>query len=89
MGSPTKGFRFVEGTQMLARRSPKYLFFHSEPFAYCHSEPFACHSERSEGSGFLAQDKLREVSHQFLRHAQDKLRLTPQNDIWGSLTHPF
>jgi len=63
MGSPTKGFRFVEGTQMLARRSPKYLFFHSEPFAYCHSEPFACHSERSEGSGFLAQDKLREVSH--------------------------
>jgi hypothetical protein len=52
-----------------------------------------CHPERSEGSRFLAQGKLREESdtkchpersegsHEFLRFAQDILRLTPQNDI--------
>ena len=52
-----------------------------------------CHPERSEGSRFLAQGKLREESdtkchperseesHEFLRFAQDMLRLTPQNDI--------
>ncbi len=32
----------------------------SEPT--CHSEPFGCHSERSEESQFLPQDKLREES---------------------------
>jgi hypothetical protein len=47
----------------------------------CHSEPFACHSELREESLPSAQDKLREESHKFLRYAQDKLRLTPQNDI--------
>src|SRR4030042_3586775 len=32
----------------------------------CHSEPFAhCHSERSEESDFMAQDKLREESQDF------------------------
>jgi len=64
-----------------------------EPYS-CHSEPFAmCHPERSEGSRFLAQGKLREESdtkchpersegsHEFLRFAQDMLQLTPQNDI--------
>ena len=52
-----------------------------------------CHFERSEGFRFLAQGKLREESdtkchpersedsHEFLRFAQDMLRLTPQNDI--------
>jgi len=40
-----------------------------------------CHPERSEGSRFLAQGKLSEGSHEFLRFAQDMLRLTPQNDI--------
>ena len=50
-------------------------------------------SGRSEGSRFLSQGKLREEpdmkchpeqsegSDWFLRSAQDKLRLTPQNDI--------
>ena len=44
----------------------------------CHPDP-----ERTEGEGsrFLAQGKLREESHEFLRFAQDMLRLTPQNDI--------
>ncbi len=32
----------------------------------CYSGPFACHSERSEESMSLAQDKLREESHNFL-----------------------
>jgi hypothetical protein len=57
------------------------------------TEPFACHSERSEESLRLAQGKLREESdtegnpersegsRKFLRFAQDRLRLMPQNDI--------
>ena len=59
----------------------------------CHSEPFACHSEQSEESPPLAQRKLgeesdtechperSEESRKFLRSAQDRLRLLPQNDI--------
>ncbi|MGH9357943.1 MAG: hypothetical protein ACRD1O_02075 [Terriglobia bacterium] len=31
----------------------------------CHSEPFACHPERSEGSPYFAQGKLREESRFF------------------------
>jgi len=54
-----------------------------EPYS-CHSEPFAmCHPERSEGSRFLAQGKLREESDtkchpsMFLRFAQDMLPCLP------------
>jgi hypothetical protein len=44
----------------------------SQKVPNCHPEPFAsCHPERSEGSRFSAQDKLREGSG---FSAQGKLR---------------
>ena len=48
----------------------------------CHPESIRFAQDKfHEGSRFLAQGKLREGSHEFLRFAQDMLRLTPQNDI--------
>ncbi len=48
----------IESTKsQAARKHSKHTF--------CHSEPFACHSDGAKRLKNLAQDKLREESHDF------------------------